>query len=180
MGAFPNGQGSQPQLLSSLVVLATLPALLMLALWKGGAELDAGSLLLRRKKKAAGKASNNKAVVVVDPYSSGGVLARIAHDEGYQVVRVLSWAAQRMADQSLPAACQGLPFAATIVVRASMHSRCPPHPTHGPTHPPRPNKYSRSPPPAGPTPFSHSSGSWGWNSPASFAGPSRVSSCTTR
>lgn len=60
--------------------------------------------------------SKGSAIVVVDPYSSGGVLARLIVDRGYQVVRVLSQSSQLMVDQSLPAACQGLEFAATIQV----------------------------------------------------------------
>lgn len=57
-----------------------------------------------------------KAMVVVDPYSSGGVLARKVYDRGYHVIRVLSRSSQLMADQSLPAVCNGLDFAATVMV----------------------------------------------------------------
>lgn len=56
-----------------------------------------------------------KAMVVVDPYSSGGVLARKVYDRGYHVIRVLSRSSQLMADQSLPAVCNGLDFAATVM-----------------------------------------------------------------
>jgi len=126
--------GVHPRALASL---AALPALLASALWKVGGVVSSsdgdGALAKKQGSKAhrgqgqgharkpqsaaAAAAASAPAVVVVDPYSSGGVLARLAHDEGYRVVRVLSCSSQRMADQSLPAACKSLAFAATVVVR---------------------------------------------------------------
>lgn len=98
MGAFPgNGSGhAASQLLPSLVVLAALPALAMLVLWKGeglaapaNAKKCAGDKARQEAEEDEGRAeaetaATKAAVVVVDPYSSGGVLARLAHDEGYQ------------------------------------------------------------------------------------------------
>jgi hypothetical protein len=80
-----NGAGSsiaqQPQLLIPLVALAAaLPALLVLGLWKS---VPTASKRGDKERRRGGKGREATAVVIVDPYSSGGVLARLAHDQGY-------------------------------------------------------------------------------------------------
>jgi hypothetical protein len=203
MGAFAgsgrnaaSASGAHPHVVASLVTLAALPAVLIFALWKGGVSVSSDGALA---KKLGGKARRRgtsarepkpktpptgaPAVVIVDPYSSGGVLARLAYDEGYLVVRVLSCSSQRMADQSLPAACKGLPFAATVVVRSAFLMIMPFFPTHPLTSPSIPanhNHHNRSLQRAGPTPCSPSCGRWGSPWPASSAAPSRAWSSSTR
>lgn len=124
MGIFPGNNGSghgaslvQPQLLTSLVALAALPALAMLALWKSETVAAASNSKKQRGAKREARQEDEgaeegrkdetaaqPAVVVVDPYSSGGVLARLAYDEGYQ--------ARVSADPPPPTVCDR-PFALT-------------------------------------------------------------------
>lgn len=97
-------QAPHAQLLTSVVALAALPALLLMALWRGGGD---GGMTKREQlskkhghdaSSAGGGGHEAPAVVIVDPYSSGGVLARLAYDKGYQVSLSVSRSASQSAD----------------------------------------------------------------------------------